>query len=202
MARPSSAVVVSHTSKSRSAKLRRSASRSKRAAAVSGQISRARALAPSQNHVIFATGPNPCTGCPSSGGNDAGSFLLTLVRSLDMSKLSNLYLTTQFLQGYATNNDYTIELNGEFSPNGQGGTPFGPYPMQFPYSTGSKMIELLISDYTINSLFYWMHRSGFLHFRIGPETPKIGELLKTTCSEDEEEGGGIEDHGVEVNLRD
>jgi hypothetical protein len=38
-----------------------------------------------------------------------------------------------------------------------------------------------------------------LHFRIGPETPKIGELLKTTCSDDEEEGG-IEDHGVEVCL--
>ncbi|VDK82073.1 unnamed protein product, partial [Cylicostephanus goldi] len=27
----------------------------------------------------------------------------------------------------------------------------------------------------------------FLSFRIGPETPKIGELLKTTCSDDEDE---------------
>lgn len=42
-------------------------------------------------------------------------------------------------------------------------------------------------------------RSGFLTFRIGPETPKIGELLKTTCSDDEEDGG-IEDHGVEVRI--
>jgi hypothetical protein len=62
------------------------------------------------------------------------------------------------LQGYATSNDYTIELNGEFSPNGRGGTPFGPFPMQFPHAVGGKMAEVLISDYTINSLFYWMHR--------------------------------------------
>ncbi len=35
--------------------------------------------------------------------------------------------------------------------------------------------------------------------RIGPETPKIGDLLKTTCSSDEEDGG-LEDHGVEASL--
>lgn len=65
------------------------------------------------------------------------------------------------------------------------------------YAVGSKMAEILVSDYTLNSLFYWVHRSGFLTFRIGPETPRLGSLLKTTCSDDEEEGG-IEDHGVEV----
>lgn len=37
------------------------------------------------------------------------------------------------------------------------------------------------------------YRKGFLSFRIGPETPKIGELLKTTCSEeDETEGGDVQ----------
>lgn len=99
--------------------------------------------------------------------------------------------------GYATNNDYTIDINGEFSPNGAGGTPFGPYPLQFPYPVGSKMAEVLVSDFTVNSLFYWLHRTGFLTFRIGPETPKIGELLKTTCSDDSEDA--LEDHGVEID---
>ncbi|KIH62895.1 hypothetical protein ANCDUO_06815 [Ancylostoma duodenale] len=28
----------------------------------------------------------------------------------------------------------------------------------------------------------------FLSFRIGPETPKIGELLKTTCNDEEDDG--------------
>lgn len=94
LARPTP-IVVSHTSSvDRSAKLRRSANRTKRAAQVAGQsIPRPRALAPSPNHVIFASGPSPCTGCPQSGssGNDAGGFLLTLAKSLDMVSLfSNL----------------------------------------------------------------------------------------------------------------
>lgn len=40
-----------------------------------------------------------------------------------------------------------------------------------------------------------MFRIGFLTIQITPETPKIGDLLKTTCSSDDE---GLEDHGVEV----
>jgi hypothetical protein len=38
---------------------------------------------------------------------------------------------------------------------------------------------------------------GFLRVRIGPETPKIGDLLKTTCGESEGDEG-LEDHGVET----
>uniref|UniRef100_A0A1I7S166 BPI1 domain-containing protein n=1 Tax=Bursaphelenchus xylophilus TaxID=6326 RepID=A0A1I7S166_BURXY len=137
-----------------------------------------------------------CSGCPSSGGGSQLGFLSTLVQSLDLNKLSTLAITTQLLQSYATSNDYTIEINGEFSPNGQGGTPFGPFPMYFPYSPGRKMAEVLVSDYTINSLFYWLHRTGFLTFRIGPETPKIGELLRTTCADADET---LEDHGGRIS---
>ncbi|KAI6242372.1 hypothetical protein M3Y99_00237800 [Aphelenchoides fujianensis] len=192
LARPGG-TLVSHTTKRAVGP-----ARPKRATAV---IARPRALAPSPNHVIFAdpNAPSPCDKCPQSGGSQSPtSFLLTLAKSLDLNKLNNLHLTIQLLQTYATSNDFTIELNGEFSPQGQGGTPFGPFPMQFPQGTGGKMADALISDYTLNSLFYWMHRVGFLTFRIGPETPKIGELLKTTCSEDEDDTG-IEDHGVELD---
>ena len=57
------------------------------------------------------------------------------------------------------------------------------------------MAEFIVSDYTINSLFYHLHRKQFLSFRIGPDTPKIGELLKTTCSDDDDdlEATDIED---------
>lgn len=103
-----------------------------------------------------------------------------------MSKLNDLYLSLQYIQSYATSNDYSIDLTGEFSPYGQGGTPFGPFPTQFPYY-GGQMAEFIVTDYTVNSLFYWLHRKQFLSFRIGPETPKIGELLKTTCSDDEDD---------------
>lgn len=72
--------------------------------------------------------------------------------------MANLVLTTQLLRAYATYNDYSLDLNGEFSPNGRGGTPFGPFPMHWPEPVGSSMIEILISDFTINSLLFWMFK--------------------------------------------
>ncbi|KAI1724710.1 lipopolysaccharide-binding protein [Ditylenchus destructor] len=160
-------------------------------------LQRPKAFAPSPNHVVFADpNNNVCANCPSGGGQNPLSLLTTVLASLDFSKLSNIYLTVQLLQSYATCNDFTVELNGEFSPEGRGGTPFGAYPMQFPTAVGHKMAEILVSDWTVNSLFYHLHRVGFINIRIGPETPKIGELLKTTCSSDDDEG--LEDHGVET----
>ncbi|CAI2317354.1 unnamed protein product [Caenorhabditis sp. 36 PRJEB53466] len=133
--------------------------------------------------------PPDCSKCSAAGGGsgeDPASFLRQVAAHLDMSKLNDLYLSLQFIQSYATSNDYTIDLTGEFSPYGQGGTPFGAFPTQFPYY-GGQMAEFIVTDYTVNSLFYWLHRKQFLSFRIGPETPKIGELLKTTCSDDEDD---------------
>ncbi|CCG28161.1 BPI1 domain-containing protein [Caenorhabditis elegans] len=132
--------------------------------------------------------PPDCSKCSAAGGggDDPASFLRQIAGHLDMSKLNDLYLSLQYIQSYATSNDYSIDLTGEFSPYGQGGTPFGPFPTQFPYY-GGQMAEFIVTDYTVNSLFYWLHRKQFLSFRIGPETPKIGELLKTTCSDDEDD---------------
>lgn len=101
--------------------------------------------------------PNPCGGCPGAT-TDTVSQLKEITKFLDISKLNDIYLTVQLLQSYATSNDYTIDLNGEFSPGGQGGTPFGAFPLFFPSPIGGKMAEILISDYTINSLFYSLHR--------------------------------------------
>ncbi|CAI4221132.1 unnamed protein product [Auanema sp. JU1783] len=133
--------------------------------------------------------PNLCARCPgvgSAGTEDPVSFIRQLAAHLDMSKLNDLYLGVQLLNAYATSNDFTVDLTGEFSVNGQGGTPFGPFPTQFPGAYDNHMAEFIVTDYTINSLFYWMHRKAFLTFRIGPDTPKIGSLLKTTCSDDED----------------
>ncbi|GMS92533.1 hypothetical protein PENTCL1PPCAC_14708, partial [Pristionchus entomophagus] len=130
-----------------------------------------------------------CQMCAMSADDPAG-FIRDLAMNLNLGKLKDLFLSTQLLTTCSTDNDYTVDLTGEFSPGGQGGTPFGPFPTMFPKPVGHQMVEAIVSDFTINSLFYWMHKKGFLNFRIGPETPKIGELLKTTCSEEEE---GLDD---------
>uniref|UniRef100_A0A914Y8M6 Lipid-binding serum glycoprotein C-terminal domain-containing protein n=1 Tax=Panagrolaimus superbus TaxID=310955 RepID=A0A914Y8M6_9BILA len=131
----------------------------------------------------------------SSGGSGGGlGSLSSLTKILDLSKLDDLELSVRLLDTHATETDYTIDLDGEFSQNGNGGTPFGAYPMDFPSSSGDKMAEALISDYTLNSLLYALHKKEFLSIKLDSETPLIGPLLKTTCSDDE---GGLEDNGVE-----
>uniref|UniRef100_A0A0N5A172 BPI1 domain-containing protein n=1 Tax=Parastrongyloides trichosuri TaxID=131310 RepID=A0A0N5A172_PARTI len=140
---------------------------------------------------------NPCAGCPGMNEiEDPLTQARKLIDYLDWNKVSNVDLTLQLLNTYATSNDFTIDINGEFSPGGMGGTPFGPFPLQFPYPVSDRMVDGAISDFTLNSLLYHAHRSGFFSVRIGPETPKIGGLLKTTCSDDEDE---LEDHGVETD---
>ena len=62
------------------------------------------------------------------------------------------------LHTYATSDDYTFDLVGMFSILNSG-VPFGAFPMQFPQRVEkSRMAEALISDFTINSLLYSMHK--------------------------------------------
>ncbi|VDK62029.1 unnamed protein product [Onchocerca ochengi] len=124
---------------------------------------------------------DPCAGCPPAPSGLIGSLGSLIRQQLDLRKVANLLLTTQIIYSYATSYDYNFDINGEFSPYGYGGTPFGPFPLQWPTPVGAPMIEIMISDFTINSLFYWLHRVQFLSFRLGPETPGIGALLTTTC---------------------
>ncbi|RCN45712.1 LBP / BPI / CETP family protein [Ancylostoma caninum] len=138
-----------------------------------------------------------CAKCPvNESQSDSMSFARQLFSSLDMSKLNDLYLSLQLLNTQVTANDFTIDIAGEISPNAQGGTPFGPFPTMFPSYCNNRMADIIVSDYTINSLLYWLHRRQFLSIRIGPETPMIGALLKTTCSEDEDD---VEPTAVELD---
>ncbi|VDM69608.1 unnamed protein product [Strongylus vulgaris] len=108
--------------------------------------------------------PSPsdlCAKCPGATGGAEGSmqqFLRLLGNQLDKSKVDDLYLSLQLLNTQASSNDFTIDLNGEFSPNAQGGTPFGAFPISFPSPYDNKMAEIILSDYTINTLLYWLHK--------------------------------------------
>uniref|UniRef100_A0A183BT55 BPI2 domain-containing protein n=1 Tax=Globodera pallida TaxID=36090 RepID=A0A183BT55_GLOPA len=154
-----------------------------------------RATASDSGRLAFVDpGENLCANCPKTGGED--NFMASVLQSMDMSKLDNVFLDVRLLNTHATNRDFTVEVVGEFSVGGRGGTPFGAFPMQFPGYSGGKMVDILISDFTMNSLFYHLQSVGFLRIRMGPETPKYGDLLKTTCTS--EEDSGLEDHGVET----
>uniref|UniRef100_A0A914SEG7 Lipid-binding serum glycoprotein C-terminal domain-containing protein n=1 Tax=Parascaris equorum TaxID=6256 RepID=A0A914SEG7_PAREQ len=169
------------------------------------QLMRTRRVAP----MAIPLPGNPCAGCPDPENKEQLNAVQDLLKALDIvrfahpifgrNKLSDIVLTTQILRTYATPNDYTVELNGEFSPSGRGGTPFSPFAMYFPQAVGNSMADALLSDFTINSLIYQMQKKGFISFRVGPETPKIGELLKTTCADDDYSSESFEDPGVEID---
>ncbi|VDK27955.1 unnamed protein product [Gongylonema pulchrum] len=101
-------------------------------------------------------------------------------------RASDLALSTYLLGAYATNLDLTLSFVGEFSPNGRTGTiPFAPPILHYPNPYSAQMLDLLLSDYTINTLLYHLHRRGLFTFRIGSELPGVGDLLNTTCAGDD-----------------
>lgn len=61
----------------------------------------------------------------------------------------------------ATPDYFQLGLRATFTTEGMDNIPFDPFPMDFPqFYNGSnkRMLDLLISDYTINSLLYNMHK--------------------------------------------
>ena len=50
---------------------------------------------------------------------------------------------------------------GQVSSRAGGAVPFAPFPMEFNEHPGRRMVDLLISDFTINSLLFQLHRFSF-----------------------------------------
>ncbi|VDM39568.1 unnamed protein product, partial [Toxocara canis] len=139
--------------------------------------------------VVGGVAGNPCAGCPTGGRQTNPLDLIRkLIRTVDLSKLCNIYLSLKLLRTLATCDDYTIDLKGAFGLCADDLASFCIPTVFFP-GCPNCMIEVIITDYTINSLFYQMHRLGLLSFRIGPDTPEIGPLMRTTCQDSSDPSG-------------
>ncbi|GMS92526.1 hypothetical protein PENTCL1PPCAC_14701, partial [Pristionchus entomophagus] len=141
---------------------------------------------PRKKGIVSAPWMHPlCSQCAISD-DESASLLQGFAKNLNLRKMKDMFISVKMLNSYASDDGFTVDLTGEFSPGGQGGTPFGLFPIYFPGPRNEHMAEVLVSDFAINSLLYWAHRKGFINFRVGPETPKIGDILKTTCSDDDD----------------
>ncbi|VDL84990.1 unnamed protein product [Nippostrongylus brasiliensis] len=84
-----------------------------------------------------------------------------------------------------------------------------PFPFRLPYNTQRRMVEIIISQYSVNSLLYLAHRyrnissiwfdgifslndrfcvyfrTNSLLFHVDSRFPMIGNVLKTSCTVDE-----------------
>ncbi|VDK57697.1 unnamed protein product [Anisakis simplex] len=128
--------------------------------------------------------------CPGCGVLSNGPFeiMKRLIATMDFVRLSDIFLSTRVMGAFATCYDYTIGLKGEFSMCNLDQTPFYAPPIFFPICPQC-MSQALISDYTINTLLFHAHRIGAINIHIGPDTPDIGVIMRTTCK-------GIDPSGV------
>ncbi|KAM3720998.1 Uncharacterized protein ACO02O_08849 [Dirofilaria immitis] len=124
---------------------------------------------------------------------DPNNRLISLQNVSDLNSyfdviLSDMRLNMHLMKVSATPDRFQVGFLAAFGTEEIDKIPFYPFPMNFPQhfadKSNERMLDILIGDYTANSLLYYFHKRGIIMFRIGPETPKIGELLKTTCGED------------------
>ncbi|CAD5210669.1 unnamed protein product [Bursaphelenchus xylophilus] len=109
-------------------------------------------------------------------------------RSLDFKKLNDINFDYSIVYTRASSKDLNVNLKGEFAPPNRI-TPFRPFNTKFPSDVppnNRRMAEALLSDFTLNSLFYWLHTVKFLNITLDSSTPTVGEILKTTCGEDDD----------------
>uniref|UniRef100_A0A915CD03 Lipid-binding serum glycoprotein C-terminal domain-containing protein n=2 Tax=Parascaris univalens TaxID=6257 RepID=A0A915CD03_PARUN len=113
---------------------------------------------------------------------------LPLGTTFNVEKLSSLMISLDVLDTSATYDKFFIGVNGDvflrdatFIKN-----PYTrPSSLKFVSPSNGKMLELLFSEYTINTLLLKAHNITALVFRIGSHTPVFGKLLRTSCSLDE-----------------
>ncbi|KAE9413184.1 hypothetical protein Angca_000847, partial [Angiostrongylus cantonensis] len=116
-------------------------------------------------------------------GNTPQKFLL----SSSQERLRHIWIDLTLLDASATHNDFTVGMSGTVSNSRRNDvSPYRvPFPFRLPQSSQRRMVEVMISDYVINSVLYHAHRTNSLLFHVNSRTPGLGSLLKTTCSADE-----------------
>ncbi|VDK64023.1 unnamed protein product [Anisakis simplex] len=132
--------------------------------------------------------------------------------TFNIEKLSPLMLSLSVLDTSATYDKFFIGVNGDVFLNEH--TPvknpyIRPESLKFVTPSKGKSLELLLSEYTINTLLLNAHNVGATVLRVGSQTPVFGKLLRTTCTLDEvclsdsipEAGEKYPDRQLEIIIR-
>ncbi|CAJ0575128.1 unnamed protein product, partial [Mesorhabditis spiculigera] len=137
----------------------------------------------------------------SATPSDPMALLKQFASKLDFKKLDDVSVSLGLVKTEASKCGFAVDLDGEFSQNAVGGTPYTPIRTDFPEQCDSHQAELILSDYSINTLLYNLHQKDFLSVSLGPDTPVIGALLKD-CTSDDEDDDEDEDNDVQLDDED
>ncbi|CAJ0589972.1 unnamed protein product [Cylicocyclus nassatus] len=108
-------------------------------------------------------------------------------RFFNVDRLRHMMIDLTLLDASATREDFTVGMSGRLSSTKIGdGSPFHvPFPFRVPQNHNRRMAEIVISEYSVNSMLYFAHRTNSLLFHVDSHSPGVGSLLKTTCTADE-----------------
>ncbi|CAO4380441.1 unnamed protein product [Caenorhabditis nigoni] len=110
-----------------------------------------------------------------------------VINFFNIERLSHILIDLTLLDAASTSSDFSLGISGNvFSSRSQGSSPYqAPYPFRIPQNTNRRMVEVVVSQYSLNSLLFQAHRTNSLIFHVDSKTPGIGNLLKTSCTIDE-----------------
>ncbi|KAJ1345681.1 hypothetical protein KIN20_000270 [Parelaphostrongylus tenuis] len=110
-----------------------------------------------------------------------------ITNAFNLDRLQHVWVDLTLLDAGATHNDFSVGMSGAVSNTKTNDvSPYhAPFPFRLPQSPQQRMMEIIISNYTLNSVLYHAHRSNSLMFHVDSRTPGLGSLLKTTCKADE-----------------
>ncbi|EGT37599.1 hypothetical protein CAEBREN_29907 [Caenorhabditis brenneri] len=110
-----------------------------------------------------------------------------VINFFNIERLSHILIDLTLLDAASTSSDFSLGISGNvYSSRSQGTTPYSaPYPFKIPQNNNRRMVEVIVSQYSLNSLLFQAHRTNSLIFHVNSKTPGIGSLLKTSCTIDE-----------------
>ncbi|KAL6742895.1 hypothetical protein Aduo_015993 [Ancylostoma duodenale] len=105
----------------------------------------------------------------------------------NVERLRHLMVDLTLLDASATRDDFTVGMSGQVSSTKiADASPYRvPFPFRLPRNLQRRMAEIVISEFTANSMLFFAHRTNSLLFHVDSRSPGVGSLLKTTCSVDE-----------------
>ncbi|CAI2354511.1 unnamed protein product [Caenorhabditis sp. 36 PRJEB53466] len=110
-----------------------------------------------------------------------------VINFFNIDRLSHILIDLTLLDAASTTSDFSLGISGNvYSSRSQGTSPYiAPYPFRIPQNKNRRMVEVIVSQYSLNSLLFQAHRTNSLIFHVDSKTPGIGNLLKTSCTLDE-----------------
>ena len=114
-----------------------------------------------------------------------------LLKLLNLDDLNKMYVDLDFIDSFAGQDFFSVGISGmgvvkslkrdvTYQVNeGQ------PRKLKFPGRIKKRNMDLIVSEFTPNSLLGQAHKAQLLKITIASTTPTFGKLLRTTCSPDE-----------------